>query len=292
LRGVVLAVLLLWGMGLPAAAQSLEMRAGVHEGFGRLVFEWPQPVGHTARIEGDRLIVSFDRAVESDPAVLVSRLPTYLRAARREDGNRRIVFDLRGDHTLRTRNFGASVVLDLVEVRGAPPAASPSGQPAAASPAGAVPVRVGGHPDYTRLVFDWPRATGYAVSFEDGRAFVRFESPGRIDLARLRAQLPAALKSVREDDRNPLVVSLPAAALPKHFRVGANGIAIDVPTRAVAAPSAAPPRMLPRRPPPRSHPPRPPPGRRGASPPNPPPFRSPRWKPCRSPRRSPGGWSA
>jgi hypothetical protein len=240
LRGAVLALLLLCGGATAARAQGVEMRAGVHEGFGRLVFEWRQPVTHTARIEGDRLIVTFNRAVESDPVSLVPRLPTYLRAARREDGNRRVVFDLRGAYTLKVQDFGASVVLDLLENRAAPPPAAQASAPEAAASAGMIPVRVGEHDGYLRLMFDWPRSTGYGVTLENGRAFIRFESPGRIDLARLRARLPAALKSVREDDRNPLAVSLPAAALPKHFRKG-NEIGLDVPlTAEAAARSAAP----------------------------------------------------
>ncbi len=219
-----------WFVAGVAVAQSVEMRAGIHEGFGRLVFEWTQPVRHTARIDSKRLIVGFDRAVEADPAVLVARLPNHLRAARREDGNRRIVFDLRGRYTLKAQDFGSSVVLDLLE----PKAVASAASDAAIAPAGVIPVRVGAHSGYTRLVFDWPRVTGYKTAFEDGRAFVRFESPGRIDLPRLRAALPDALKGVREDDRNPLVVSLPAATAPKSFRVGKGGIVIDLLTDAMA----------------------------------------------------------
>ncbi len=244
LRGWFWALLLLCGGALPAFAQSVEMRAGVHEGFGRLVFEWPQPVKHTARIEGERLVVTFNRAVDADPASLVPRLPAYLRAARREDGNRRVVFDLRGAYTLKAQDFGSSVVLDLLERRTPPPAAASVAAPPPVAASGAtIPVRVGEHAGYVRLVFDWPKRVGYAVNVEDGRVFVRFDAPARIDLPRLRARLPAALKTVREDDRNPLAVSLPAAAAPKHFRVGANGVAVDVPLTAAAA--AAPPAAKP-----------------------------------------------
>ncbi|MGE4527734.1 MAG: tetratricopeptide repeat protein [Rhodospirillaceae bacterium] len=223
---VVCAVLL----AAPAAfAQSVEMRAGVHEGFGRIVFEWPQRTEYSARIAGDQMIVTFGSAVASDPAALVPRLSAYLRAARREDGGRRLVFDLAGRHTLRASRYGNSVVLDLL------PAAAPA---ANASPA-VVPVRVGMHTGFVRLVFDWTRRPGVSIDLADGRAVIRFDAPGRIDLARLRGLLPEAMRSVREDGRAPLAVSLPAAAAPKSFRTGAGGIAVDVPTAPAAAKPAA-----------------------------------------------------
>ncbi|WP_337996009.1 tetratricopeptide repeat protein [Oleispirillum naphthae] len=213
----------------PAAfAQSVEMRAGVHEGFGRIVFEWPQRTEYTARIAGDQLVVSFGSAVAADPAALVPRLNAYLRAARSENGGRRLVFDLAGRHTLRSSRYGNSVVLDLL------PAPAASASSAAAPAPGAVPVRVGVHPGFVRIVFDWPRRPGVSTGLTDGRAFIRFDAPGRIDLARLRGLLPEAMRSVREDGRNPLAVSLPAAAAAKSFRTGAGGIAVDVPTAAAA----------------------------------------------------------
>lgn len=224
---------------MSSLAQAAELRAGIHDDFGRIVVEWPEPVKFQARVEGQRLVVEFDRALDADPATLVPRLPAYLRAARREEGGRRVVFDLKGPTALAAQTFGNSVVLDLS--RAAQPAQAAPPQPQAAAEA-AVPVRVGIHADHTRLVFDWPRRVGYGVSFADGRATVRFDAPGRVDLPQLRADLPDAFKDVREESRAPLTVSLPAAALPKHFRAGTGGraVAVDaVPPGAAAPPPAA-----------------------------------------------------
>lgn len=218
---------------LPGLAQAAELRAGIHDDFGRIVVEWPQPVKFSARIEGNRLIVEFDRALDADPASLVPRLPAYLRAARREDGGRRVVFDLGVPATLAAQTFGNSVVLDLSR------AAAPARPAPAAAVETLVPVRVGINPDRTRVVFDWPRRAGYAVSFADGRALVRFDAPGRIDLAKLRAELPDAFKDAREESRAPLAVSLPAGAPPKHFRAGSASVALDLTPPGVAAPAKA-----------------------------------------------------
>lgn len=228
---------------LPGVAEAAELRAGIHDDFGRIVVEWPQAVRYAARIDGNRLIVEFDRPLDADPAELVPRLPAYLRAARREDGGRRVVFDLRGPTALAAQTFGTSVVLDLSK-----PARQQPSAPAAQAET-VVPVRVGIHPDFTRVVFDWPRRAGYAVSFADGRATVRFDAPGRVDLAQLRADLPDAFKDVREESRAPLAVSLPAAAAPKNFRAGTGGraVAVDLrpPGAAAPPPSAAKPEPRP-----------------------------------------------
>ena len=62
LRVFALVALLLAG-GL-ADARAAEVRAGIHDDFGRIVIEWPQPVRYAARIEGNRLIVEFDQALD------------------------------------------------------------------------------------------------------------------------------------------------------------------------------------------------------------------------------------
>jgi hypothetical protein len=227
--------LALLAFALPGVARAAELRAGIHDDFGRIVVEWPHGVRYTARIEGTRLIVDFAEPLDADPAELVPRLPTILRAARLEDNRRRVVFDLRGNYQLASQTFGNSVVLDLSRAN-APAQAAP-----AAGDTPLIPVRVGIHDAYARVVFDWPRSVGYTVTQAGDRAIVAFAAPGRIDLPNLRANLPDGAKDAREDSRAPLTVSLPSKALPKHFRAGTGGraIAVDIVTGPDAAPAAA-----------------------------------------------------
>lgn len=236
LRGFVLALVLLV-FALPGGARAAELRAGIHDDFGRIVVEWPHSVRYSARIDGTRLIVDFAEPLDADPADLVPRLPAFLRAARLEDGRRRVVFDLKGRYDLASQTFGNSVVLDLRRT-----AAQPAPAPSAAGDVPLIPVRVGIHETYSRVVFEWPRSVGYTVTQSGDRAIVTFAAPGRIDVPNLRANLPEGLRDPREDSRTPLTVSLPSKTLPKHFRAGGGGrsVVVDIPTGPETATAAAP----------------------------------------------------
>ncbi|MBO6804712.1 MAG: hypothetical protein JJ893_15765, partial [Thalassospira sp.] len=48
----------------PAIAQVADpviIRSGLHNGYGRIVLQWNEPVNYTAEIIGDQLVVRFDQ---------------------------------------------------------------------------------------------------------------------------------------------------------------------------------------------------------------------------------------
>ncbi len=233
LRMLCLCVVLL-GATLPMAhGQTVDMRAGIHEGFGRLVFEWSQTTAYTARIADGRLEVTFQSPIAADPQILLPRLPKYLKSARKENGGRKLVFDLNGDYRLRQRVFGTSVVLDLIRVEGEKTASATS----KTSPKLiTVPVRVGFHRDYTRLVFDWPKRSTYRITYKDGQATLRFADPARINLAAVHQALPQDLKTFAITTTAPLTVTMPSPSRPKHFRAGRSGnsVVLDIPKTAAS----------------------------------------------------------
>jgi len=51
----------------------------------------------------------------------------------------------------------------------------------------AVRIRVGEHPDRTRLVFDWPAPVGVATAIDGPRATISFDRPARLDLRHVKA---------------------------------------------------------------------------------------------------------
>ncbi|MFQ6018261.1 MAG: hypothetical protein ACE5KF_08690, partial [Kiloniellaceae bacterium] len=53
-----------------------------------------------------------------------------------------------------------------------------------------VAVRVGEHPGFSRLVFDWGKPVGTRLDQEPGRATLRFDRPAELDLSRYRADPP------------------------------------------------------------------------------------------------------
>ncbi|MFN3076222.1 MAG: tetratricopeptide repeat protein [Alphaproteobacteria bacterium] len=229
----------------PVAAQ--QQRAAVHDGFGRMVFEWDSPTTHSARVEGDQLLVTFGRPVTSNPASLVGTLSSYVRGATLSADRKTVAFSLTGPHGLHTFTSGNAVVVDVkarvesaetVKEKEKPkPAAEP--QPAtqpkpAAAPSQSgplVPVRIGDHPKFNRVVFDWPSLPRYSVSEQPGRAVITFAAPGRIDLEGLRRRLPpelAGLETAGDGKSLVVTVPLPADAHISHFPSGPR-VAIDVP---------------------------------------------------------------
>ncbi|MDH3658746.1 MAG: hypothetical protein OEU92_01760 [Alphaproteobacteria bacterium] len=66
------ACLALFASASSALAESVQLRFAVHDGFDRLVFDWPDAVGVDVKREGDQYFVAFERSAALD----VSRLPT------------------------------------------------------------------------------------------------------------------------------------------------------------------------------------------------------------------------
>ena len=94
-------------------------RAGAHEGYGRLVFDWPWAVAYGAQMEGTTLTVMFDRRLHTT----FQQVPRYLKAyisdiALGPDGQS-VVATLTDEYRLRTfllnsEDGGVKVVVDLL----------------------------------------------------------------------------------------------------------------------------------------------------------------------------------
>ena len=226
-------------VGVPQAATardgpSVQVRGGEHGGFGRLVFDWAARVGYEARIEGDRLRVTFDRPARFDLSPLSRDLEDYIGRAEVAADGRGVTVPLKRDFGLKHFRLGAKVVVDLRDdaVSTPPGTAGTTGTtsggassrrgnaatgatagnadgpiplvPAApaeppAPPTGAAPrvqVRVGEHPGFGRLVFDWPWPVPYSAEQAPGRIVIRFGRPARFDLSRFRKAPPAPVRGL------------------------------------------------------------------------------------------------
>lgn len=132
------------------------------------------------------------------------------------------------------------------------PDAARSQQPAPATASAAptavaaprVPVRSGVHPDYSRLVFDWPREVPYSVEQNGASVSVRFPVAAQIDLAAVLRARPSrinGLAQVAADGSVTVRFDIPAGAGIKHSRAGAR-VVLDIldkpPPGAKAAPAA------------------------------------------------------
>jgi hypothetical protein len=165
--------------GLDAAAEPVTTRAGQHENFGRIVFDWPAEVA----FEG---------------------LAKYVAAAEIASDGRSLSFALTRPFDLRAFTVEKkAVVVDLMELAPAAGGTAP------------VEVRVGEHPDFTRIVFDWLRLVDYSVRREDDEARIIFARPETVDLSELQGNLPRLIRSARvsrEDESSIVSLGLPPDA--------------------------------------------------------------------------------
>jgi hypothetical protein len=223
----VLLGVLLYG-ALPAHAQdSVQARGWSKATYGRIIFDWPKPVQHSARVEGGSLLVEFSRPMRVDLGRVVKYLGDYVTSAELVDGGKVARFGLAGNFEVDSFATGASVVVDLR--RGTAATAAPMRSTTAAG--GGLRVSVGRHPGFTRLVFDWPDNVEYTVA-RDGRSVsMGFDKAAEVNIGELDAALPKpAFGSPSASSANGgLVVNLtvPQTSYIRHFREGAK-IVLDV----------------------------------------------------------------
>ncbi|WP_417844540.1 hypothetical protein [Thalassospira sp.] len=110
----------------------------------------------------------------------------------------------------------------------APATAGSTSTPDAGQTLPLLEVRVGRHPTFYRLVFDWPKTVNYQVSGTDGNSRISFDSPARIDDVATSRRLPRGV-TLSQAATSPLAVDIktdPARTL-RHFRSGTK-VVVDV----------------------------------------------------------------
>ena len=100
---------------------NVDVRAGEHAGFSRLVFDWPAPISHDVRQGGDHIVVTFNRPGRMDVSSLVARAGGRLIDATVEDNGRRVLLKTRGALDFQIRDYESDLlVLDLGAAISAP----------------------------------------------------------------------------------------------------------------------------------------------------------------------------
>jgi len=238
-------------------AEPVTVRAAPHEGFGRIVFNWPTPVPYSAESNGERVIIRFGRPIEAELGGVVRVLGAYVRSGAVMADGRSVELTTVGKVSVRAFDLGSAVVLDLMEAAGAqvPVKAAPAPAPsapvpasiAAARPAPASPpagqvlgVRVGEHDGYSRVVFDWPRSVAYTLEQDGGVTTITFDQSASPDFGSLRSRPPRFVEGVDsslDGGRLKVVMRTPATSKVRHFRSGPK-VVVDVaaPTRATPEP--------------------------------------------------------
>ena len=120
-RYLVLVVLILLGpfSGLSPAAQAADgkstvsLRAGQHDGYTRLVFDWGTEIEYQARLNGRDLLLAFSRPARFDPARAEALMRRHVAVIRSAQGGLALVLTLREPHSVRHFGLPGRVVIDL-----------------------------------------------------------------------------------------------------------------------------------------------------------------------------------
>ncbi len=203
-------------IGDAAARETVGVRTWDHSTYARIVLDWKRPVSFTATTDGRRLTARFDRPFSADLKTVVQRLRPYVADARVSADGRRAEFLLAGEFDVSSFANKRSVVLDIRR-----PAAMPDRARSAETKA--VGVRVGKHPKYVRLVFDWVKPVAYSVDETEKSVVITFDRPARFDIAALRRRLgdgvanPAVKTS---DSATTITFTKSNDRRIKHFKLG------------------------------------------------------------------------
>ncbi len=205
MRSLLLGLFLIFAAAAPlSAADSVPLRSGLHESYGRLVFDWPRRVDYEARIEDGRLVITFGEAAEFQGRVMRDGLTGYAAAPQTSGDGRTLTLPLTAGHGLKHFRLDNKVVIDLQKATSEAPKAAETAkaeQPPkqAAAPEADLPrvrVRGGQHSDFSRLVFDWPEPVGNVLEEAPGRARIVFDRPADFDTSGLRPDRLAQVNGV------------------------------------------------------------------------------------------------
>ena len=219
IRLIAPALALLLFVGAALAQTQIKLRAGAHDGFGRVVFDLPGRLAHKAVISGQVLQIDFEQPIAVGLEPVRRHLFRYVGEAKLENDGRRISVSLLKPVTLREQWIENALVVDLVDVKADGGLNRPR-----------VSVRSGDHSDYSRLVFDWRRHTDYRVQ-QDGRSVaVTFGADARLDVAAIAADRPdrlAGIELLTPDNGSAVRLSVANDARIRHFRSGTK-VVVDI----------------------------------------------------------------
>ncbi|MGE0735283.1 MAG: hypothetical protein AB7G15_13500 [Alphaproteobacteria bacterium] len=165
-------------VGTRAGAETVH--AETSERQARLIFTWPEPVGHRLITSNDRAILSFSSPSVGAVDAAARQIGSLVSKVRRSGDGKVVIFDLAGGVTAVSRAQANDVVIEF-----SAPAAKTPGQSATAPKNGKdrVAVSVQAVGPGTRLAFDWPQAVGYTVAPDRQGVVVVFDKTGTLDLA-------------------------------------------------------------------------------------------------------------
>lgn len=192
----------------------LAVRIGQHEGYSRLVFDWPQQTGYRVAEEPGRAVLTFDRRARVDDTAVRRGLPDALKGFQSRDTGQALEVTVPLPAGSRIRHFqtGPRVVADVLFGPGgaaaavAPAAPSPSGSTGVVPP----PAAAGQPPAPSAAATEVARRLGIAVPSAPADA----PTPAASAAPAAVAAAPAAVPPTASAPVAPPTIPPPSTASP------------------------------------------------------------------------------
>ena len=187
------------------------------DGIGRMVFTWPSPVPFLARVQNKEIIIKFARPAEGNYSGLVRSLKKYISAPRILDGGRTLAFPLLGNFDLNYSSRGRNVVVEVIDpnppkkdataLKASQTTSQKGGAPEPSRALGRISVRLGSHPTYSRIVFDWKKRVKYNVMKQGNLVTLTFQRPANITVTNLNQNRLVNVKGAKSQEIRRLLAS-------------------------------------------------------------------------------------
>jgi tetratricopeptide (TPR) repeat protein len=185
---------------VPLAARADSVRTSASSGFARIHFTL-DPLAHAKVTQSSGVVmIAFDRKVSIAPPAIAQGLSAYITNVREDTDGETFRLALAQTVRVHTSISANNIAVDLAPegFAGNPPDLPPPPPKARTAVDVArlpvLPIRVGGYSTFSRLVFDWPKKTAYAVFPGAGHLTVRFEAMVRPDFSALESVAPPWIK--------------------------------------------------------------------------------------------------
>lgn len=241
--------------GTAGAVEPVAFSSDLSAGYARIMLDWAAESPCSAFISNGVLIAKFTRPFTIDTEAMGRELSEYITLARMDPDGLTLRLALRKPFKLHVSADGPRVAFDLLpdsfkgepvdvvapatpaagapkQVAKATPAAPSSGETEEADPSTLprLPVRIGEHSAYSRIVFDFPEMVDYSFEVGDDTLSIAFDKQMTPGMTRLESDPPPWVRSAswRLAD-GKLYVDLkidPSAGL-HHFRDGTK-VAFDI----------------------------------------------------------------
>ena len=220
-------------------------RGSNEKGFGRIVINFSDLPKFKHEMAAGIFVITFDDEVIVDLELVKEAIPKYVGLVRRDPDGKALRFALNRPYQINLMEAGKELFIDLLppEWQGHPPplpvstvkaltmkaleAEREKAEKEAQRKSALVPyelnVRLGRHPTFTRIVFDWNKFVAANLTRNGGWVELRFDQLAKANFAELRSDVPKFLKtidSVPDDEGMVVQLSIDEDVDVRGFREG------------------------------------------------------------------------